>query len=138
MRLDLLYAHAADLGLRVEWADLGPRRRGQYCDESREVTLNHRLSRSQATATLAHEIGHAVFGDRCTSPKVERRADEYGASLIINVKDYKRAERLVGSHVGALADELEVTAKMVEAWRRWYLRRGGVMRSPEAVADLGV
>lgn len=123
MRLDLLFAHAADLELLVEWADLGDRRRGEYRDDERLIVLNHRLTRAQATACLAHEVAHAVFGDRCSTPAVERRADEYGASLIINVRDYQRAERLVGEHPGALADELEVTPRLVHAWRRWYARK---------------
>ena len=124
MRLDLLYAHAADLGLAVEWADLGPQRRVDYSDHLRRIRLNHRLTRAQATEALCHELGHAAFGDRCTSRKIERRADEYGASLIIGVREYRRAERLVGEHTGALAEELGVTPHVIEAWRRWYRRRG--------------
>lgn len=123
MRLDALFRHAADLQLDVEWADLGDDRRGVYLDDLGLVVLNTRLTRAQATATLAHEIGHAMFGDRCSTPAAERRATEYGASLIITVKDYQRAERLVGHHPGALADELGVTPKLIEAWRRWYERR---------------
>lgn len=118
-----MFAHAADLDLAVEWADLGDRRRGEYRDDQRLVILNTRLTRAQATAALAHEVGHAVFGDRCSTPRFERRADEYGAALIVNVKDYQRAERLVGHHPGALADELGVTPRLIEAWRRWYARK---------------
>lgn len=87
------------------------------------MVLNNRLTRAQATATLAHEIGHAVFGDGCSTPRAERRASELGASLVIDAADYERAERLVGTHPGALADELEVTPHLVEAWRRWHGRR---------------
>jgi Zn-dependent peptidase ImmA (M78 family) len=123
VKLDRLYMHAADLGLDVQWQDLGDRRRGHYLDDSSTIVLNQRLTRAQATATLAHEIGHAVFGDRCSSPSRERRADEYGASLLITVKDYQSAERAVGEHAGALAVELEVTPRLVEAWRRWYARK---------------
>lgn len=123
MRLDVLFAHAADLGLDVDWADLGDRRRGEYRDDGRLIVLNRRLTRAQATSTLAHEVAHGVFGDRCSTPPIERRADEYGASLIINVTDYKRAERMVGVHCGALADELGVTPRLIEAWRRWYARK---------------
>jgi hypothetical protein len=123
MRLTLLLAHAADLGLDVEWEDLGDVRRGLYLRDEDLIVLNRRLTRAQATATLAHEIGHAVFGDVRSTPPVERRASEFGASLVIDVADYERAERLVGPHLGALADELDVTPHLVEAWQRWYRQR---------------
>lgn len=119
-RLDLLYQHAADLDLDVEWADLGPHRRGEYRDDEALIVLHQGLTRRQAIATLAHEIGHAVFGDRCSTPAVERRAWRYGASLIITPREYERAEALVGPHAGALALELEVTPKLIEAWRAWF------------------
>lgn len=123
MRLDLLFAHAADLGLQVDWADLGDKRRGEYRDDRQLIVLNTRLTRAQATAALAHEVAHGVFGDRCSTPRNERRANEYGAALIITVKEYQRAEREVGHHTGALADELCVTPLLIEAWRRWYARK---------------
>lgn len=123
MRLDLLHAHCGDLEIEVEWVDLGPRRRGHYLDDSGVIELNTRLTRAQATATLAHEVGHATFRDRCTTPANERRAWEYGAALIITVDEYATAEDLVGHHTGALATELGVTPILIEAWRRWYLKR---------------
>lgn len=123
MRLDLLFAHCGDLGIEVEWADLGDIRRGHYLDDARTIVLNRRLTRAQLTTTLAHEIGHAVFGDRATTPRLERRASEYGASLIITPRQYAAAERLVGHHLGALAAELGVTPHLVEAWQRWAHKR---------------
>lgn len=123
MRLDQLLAHCGDLNIEVEWADLGNYRRGEYHDDAKLIRLNQRLTRVQATATLAHEIGHATFGDRCTNPVSERRAWEYGASLAVEVDEYAAAEALVGCHSGALADALGVTPKLIEAWRRWYRKR---------------
>ncbi|GAB7003688.1 hypothetical protein JCM18899A_11590 [Nocardioides sp. AN3] len=123
MTLDVLLAHAEALGLAVEWADLGDIRRGAYLDDERLIVLNTRLTHAQATATLAHEIGHARFGDRSSTPRLERRASEFGAALVIDTDDYERAERLVGPHPGALAQELGVTAHLVEAWRGWFVRR---------------
>jgi hypothetical protein len=122
-RLELLLEHCGDLAVEVDWVDLGARRRGEYLDDQRLIRLNTRLTRVQATATLAHEIGHAVFGDRCSTPHAERRAWEYGASLVITPDQYARAERLVGSHPAAIAVELEVTPRLVEAWREWFRRR---------------
>lgn len=123
MKLDLLLAHCGDLGVEVEWRDLGPRRRGQYEDDLRLITLNTRLNRAQATAVCAHECGHAVFRDRCSNPANERRAWEYGASLIISPAEYAEAEQMAGPHAGALAESLGVTPKLIEAWRRWFKRR---------------
>lgn len=122
MRLDRLYAHASDLGLMVEHADLGSRF-GEYHDGLDLIVLNRRLTRAQATSTLAHELAHALQHDRCSTPAVERRADETGAALAITTGEYASAERLVGEHPGALAVELGVTPRLVFAWRRWYARR---------------
>jgi hypothetical protein len=123
MTLMPLLEHAADLGLDVEWGDLGDLRRGLYLHEQCLIVLNSRLTAAQATATLAHELGHAIHGDRCSTPSTERRASELGASLVIDAAAYERAERLVGPHPGAIADELGVTPHLVQAWRRWYGRR---------------
>lgn len=123
MRLDLLYAHCADLGLDVEHAHLGCIRRGEYRADQNLIRLHSGLTRAQATATLAHEVGHAEFGDRCSSRKAEKRAWQYGAALIINVKDYERAERIAGHHVNAIAAELGVTRRLIEAWQEWYRLR---------------
>lgn len=123
--MDLLYRHCADLGVDVEWADMGERRRGEYRHRQRTIVLNRRLTEPQAVATLAHETGHARAGDTSTSPAVERRASEIGASLVISALEYARAERLHGPHPGAIAAELGVTVHLVEAWKRWYRRRYG-------------
>ena len=123
MRLDLLFAHCGDLGLDVEWEDLGDVRRGHYLDDTKTIVLNRTMTSAQTTATLAHEVGHAVFGDRATTPRLERRASEFGAALIITPRQYAAAEELVGCHTGALAAELGVTPHLIEAWRRWAHKR---------------
>lgn len=123
-RLDHLFQHCADLSLEVEWTDLGEYLRGDYCRRDNVIRLNLRLTRRQATATLAHELGHERFGDTCSTPANERRAWEYGAAMLITPTEYQAAEAVVGHHLSALAIELEVTPKLVEAWRRWWERRG--------------
>lgn len=123
-RLDLLHQHCADLGLDVEWGDLGDFRRGEYRRRGDRIILNLRLTHAQATATLAHELGHHRFGDTCSTPAGERRAWEYGAAILITRHEYERAESIVGHHLSALAQELGVTPRLIEAWRRWYERRG--------------
>lgn len=123
-RLDLVLQHCADLGIDVEWADLGDRRRGDYRRHHNRITLNWRLTLRQSAATLAHELGHERFGDTCSTPRNERRAWEYGAALLIRPREYREAEQLVGHQVSALAIELGVTPKLIEAWRRWWESKG--------------
>lgn len=123
-RLDHLYQHCADLGLSVEWGDLGQHRRGDYWRDGDRIRLSLRLTARQTVAVLAHEIGHHTFGDACSSPAAERRAWEYGAAMLITPAEYAAAEALVGHHKAALAIELEVTPKLIEAWRRWWSVRG--------------
>lgn len=128
-RFDLIAAHCADLGIPVEWEDLGSKRRGTCQAIRGRVILNLRLTVAQAASTLAHEVGHWVFRDVRSTPRAERRAWEYGASLIITPSEYAAAERLVGHHVSALAIELGVTPQLIEAWRCWWEKRGRALGS---------
>lgn len=123
MRLDWLLQHAADMDVEVEWCPKMRGRRGDYSSEHKRIRLDRTLTRPQLVTTLAHEVGHAVFDDVGTTPAIERRASEMGASLVISPAEYEAAERLVGPHPGALAVELGVTRHLVEAWRRWYAKR---------------
>ena len=128
-RLDHLFQHCADLGLDVDWTDLGDNRRGEYHRTGDRIILNLRLTRAQAASTLAHELGHQRFGDGCSTPAGERRAWEYGAALLIRPGEYAEAEHLVGHHKAALAIELGVTPRLVEAWQRWWETRGRFLGS---------
>lgn len=118
--LDYLLQHCADLGLEVDWADLGDRRRGEYWRDNDLIVLSTRLTQRQAVVCLAHEIAHAHFGDTCSTPAIERRAWEYAAGFLISPQEYAEAERMVGCHPAALALELDVTVKLIRAWRRWF------------------
>lgn len=123
-RLDHLFQHCADLGIEVDWAPLAEKRRGEYWWHEDRIVLSLRLTAAQAVSTLAHELGHRKFGDRCSSPPAERRAWEYGAAFLVTPDEYRHAEEAVGHHVSALAIELGVTVKLIEAWRRWWETRG--------------
>lgn len=129
-RLDHLFQHCADLGIEVEWSsDLPPGRRGEYRRRGDRIILNLRLNARQAAATLAHECGHQRFGDTCSTPANERRAWEYGAAFLITPDEYREAEGLVGHHTSALAIELGVTPRLIEAWRRWWETKGRVLEA---------
>jgi hypothetical protein len=124
-RFDVLARHAADLGVDVTWSRALPEFiHGFYEDSAKLIVLNSYCTVAQALSALAHEVGHGIFGDRCSTEWIERRADEMGASLIITAEEYAEAEDLVGCHAGALARQLGVTRDMILAWRRWWLRCG--------------
>lgn len=123
-RLDLLFQHCADLDINVDWDDLGSVRHGEYRLVDDRIVLNFRLTRRQTVACLGHELGHRAFGDACSTPANERRAWEYAAAFLIAPREYQQAEERVGHHLSALAAELEVTPKVIEAWRRWWGKRG--------------
>ncbi len=123
-RLDQLFQHCADLGIQVEWRDLGETRRGEFHRDANTIVLNHRLTGPQVVACLAHELGHAVLGHDRSTPANEQRAWEHAAALVITASDYAAAESRVGPDVAALAVELGVTPRLIEGWRRWWLKRG--------------
>lgn len=56
--------------------------------------------------------------------KQERRADEWAALRLVTVDDYKRAEALHHGRADAMAVELSVTLRLVEAYQRVLLRVG--------------
>lgn len=120
-RFDLLMQHCADMGIDVEYDDLGSKH-GVYrvSDRGEAIVLNGRCTMAQMIGALSHEVGHAIHLDRCQSDAHERRADRTGASLIITPAEYAEAEREVGDHAGALALRLGVTRRVVLGWRDWY------------------
>lgn len=123
-RLDQLFQHCADLGIDIEWRDLGETRRGEFRRHANTIVLNPRQTNRQVVACLAHELGHERFGHGCSSPANERRAWEYAAELVITPGEYAAAESRVGPDVAGLALELAVTPRLVEEWRRWWHLRG--------------
>lgn len=115
MHLDLL----ADY-LNVEVVDGTPSddRWGEFDEETRTITLLHRLAPIQRTCTLAHELAHAVYRHRGCRDSQERQADEYAWWLTIPLCSFLEA---ASAHetVEAVADELGVMPDMVEGyWRR--------------------
>lgn len=133
-----LLQHAADLGLRVKFRDLGRLRHGEI-HSSGLVVINDRRPVAQQRVTLAHECGHHAHGHDWTAAhdreRDEREADTYAAQLLITPEAYADAEAIVGCHDAALARELNVQAKHIALWRAAYLRRVGVVRHLRAVGE---
>lgn len=125
-----LIEHAADLGLRVTFRDLG--RRAAELHSSGLIFVNQHRPLIQQRVAVAHECGHWAHGHDWTRDhdraRDERQADTYAARLLITPGAYAAAERVTGHHLGALARELGVTARIVELWRADYLRHVGVIR----------
>lgn len=135
-KLDELLHHCGDLGIDVDYEDLSHKKhRGEWRWWCRAIVLHEGLTTAQTISVLAHEIGHVMFGDECSTPAVERRAWEYAASLLVTPEEYRDAEAITGPHSGALAKELGVTVKLVDAWRRWWSKRGQFLH-PESLRFL--
>lgn len=70
---------------------------------------------------MAHEVQHALAGD-VPSPfglitaKQELRARRGAARLLIDPDEFAIAETLRGTHLGGLAQELDVTVQVIGDW----------------------
>lgn len=128
--------HAESIGLRVAFRDLG--RRDGELHSSGLVVLNSRRNVLAQRQVLAHECGHWRLGHNWSRehdrPDDERQANIYAAKVLIAPLDYRFAERIVGTHAGALAKELGVTAGIVALWQQHHQGRGTFLR---VVRDAG-
>jgi Zn-dependent peptidase ImmA (M78 family) len=133
-----LLQHAADLGLRVQFRDMGRARNGEI-HSSGLVMINDRRPMALQRVTLAHECGHHFYGHDWTAAhdkeRDEREADTYAARLLITPEAFADAEAIVGCRDAALARELNVQPKHIALWRASYLRRVGVVRYLRAVGE---
>lgn len=117
------HAHAERLGVKVEYGRLREGRKGEYRHAEGRIILRTGLSRRQERCTLAHEVQHALAGDvrskfGLVNSRQESRADQRAAQLLVDLDEYRMAERMHGPHCGAIADELDVTVHMLIVWRR--------------------
>lgn len=107
----------------TESDDLGPDWHGMYLHEDRMIILRKGLDYWQRRSILAHELGHAFHRDEAHGdPRLEKRANEYAALLLIDKDEYRAAEHLYGPHPGAIAHELGVTPDVVTTWRDMHIR----------------
>lgn len=126
MTTDELMALADALGVTVASHVDGTK--GWYEHRTRTVSVRRDLAAANLRCTLAHELAHAMAGDEPTGipwldDRMEDRADERAARLLISPAEYALAERLVGPHPGALARELGVTLHVLETWQSLYERQ---------------
>lgn len=94
---------------------------GWYDHRRRVISTRRGQSIGQYKSVLAHELGHAYYGDTPTGngwydTRTERRADLYAAHLLITPEDFHDAYIWHGGHLPAIADDLEVTHHLLATW----------------------
>lgn len=110
---------AEDMGVRLARHDGGDK--GYYDDATRTISTRRGLSIAQYRSTLAHELGHAHYGDvRVRDPvrhaKQEHRADQWAAALLLDEVDVATALACHSGHLAPTAHELEVTHHLLDVW----------------------
>lgn len=122
------------MGVSVDWARLPQGLAGCYHHGARTIVLDRRLEEWQAVPVLMHETAHAAAGhDGHQAHWVEARIDRAVATTLIDAAAYRRAEALVGPHLGALATELEVPTWVVQTYQT-VLSAVGPQGPPHRVA----
>lgn len=111
----LAHAH----GICIYWRRLHPGRRGLWDARTRSIWIDPGLSDRGARSLLAHELGHAALGHAGPQPPArERDAWEWAARRLIHPSDYALAEYEHGPHLGAIAEDLDLSMKVVTAYQR--------------------
>lgn len=121
-----LLALAGSIGVSLTEHQGG--RKGLYLHQPRLISVRADLSERAYRSTLAHELGHAHYRDEPTgvawlNARMEARADQFAARLLINDEAYAAAEHLHGPHDDALAHELGVTRHVLATWRGLHERK---------------
>ncbi|MFJ4173337.1 ImmA/IrrE family metallo-endopeptidase [Microbacterium sp. NPDC089696] len=128
--IEKLFDMADALGVRIEYADLAHLDRdGDYNPITKVMRLQRGMSRRLLQCTLAHELCHAIFGDRPSkfgpvNAKQERRADEWAALRLIDRDAYRDAERMHDGNVTLMCQTLDVIEDILIAYQRVLLRVG--------------
>lgn len=113
-----LIAHAAQLGVSVHVAHIDGPERGYYDAENNIVVYDFELTYIERRCVLAHELGHAYYGHRCSgNPRFEEDADFYASCLLIAPGAYMAAGT-INPASDAIADELEVEPRIVRVYEK--------------------
>lgn len=109
------YDEAERLGIDVRFDDgrLAPDENGVWLASSRSIALRRDLTVVTERCTLAHELGHAHFDHRMSSPTAELAADLYAAERLIRI-DELVDEMRCSPDIGRWALELGVTGRLVK------------------------
>ncbi|WP_058614800.1 ImmA/IrrE family metallo-endopeptidase [Microbacterium testaceum] len=125
----LLLDFAETVGVTIEYVRMPADRDGFYEHGARRIRLRRGMSARHHRSVLAHELGHAAFGDTPTHfgpvhAKQERRAEEWAATRLIDLDDYRHLEAVHGGHPGAIAVDLDVMRSTVIAFQALLKRLG--------------
>lgn len=120
-----LHRLAESMGVTLRRHDVGPK--GWYDHRSRTISTRRGMSIRQYRSTLGHELGHAHYGDvACRDPvlhvRIERRADLYAARLLISPEEFRDACVWHHDHLGAVADDLEITLHLARVYADHFER----------------
>lgn len=123
-----LFDYADAFGLTVEYAPLR-NRDGEYRDDLKRIRLREGMPIRLLRSVLAHELGHAVFGDvpsmfGPSNAKMERRASEWAALRLITPDQYREVEQIRDGHVASMAHDLGVVDWIVTAYQGLLARLG--------------
>jgi len=107
----------ARLGVSLEYtSDLPDDWVGAYLDDEKLVLIRRGLTPEHDEQACWHETAHAFYGDRVSTPSIERRAWVYAARMIVDPMKYAAAERISTSSL-FIAQELGTTARIIETYR---------------------
>lgn len=119
--VDALIEVAEHRGYRIRWHRHGPK--AAWLPHLQAVSLRYGMSDEDTLCALAHELGHAFYGDPPGHAGMyERRADRFAARLLIDPAAYRAAEEIYGPYPTRLAAELGVTTHILTTWASLHAR----------------
>ncbi|OFN19045.1 hypothetical protein HMPREF2604_05295 [Corynebacterium sp. HMSC055A01] len=122
MNLDALIDVAQARGYRIRWHRGGPK--AAWLPHRNTITLRVGMDDVTTLCSLAHELGHAHYGDPPGHHGThEIRADRFAARLLVSPTEYATAEAIFGPQPSLIAHELGVTVKVLKTWISIYERQ---------------
>ena len=117
--IESLIQSAEARGYRIRWHRGGPK--AAWLPHRSTITLRVGMDDTTTLCSLAHELGHAHYGDPPGHHGAhEIRADRFAARLLVSPTEYATTEALYGPHPATLANELGVTVKVLKTWQNIY------------------
>ncbi|MBG9333136.1 ImmA/IrrE family metallo-endopeptidase [Corynebacterium belfantii] len=115
--IDALIDAAERRGYHIRWHKGGPK--AAWIQHTSTISVRVGMTDTETLCSLAHELGHALYGHPAGHcPRNERVAEEFAASLLVDPHAYVEAELLFDPHSGAIAHELGVTIHIIETWQK--------------------